>query len=96
MGGPNMLTYKKQYGMGGDKENKPNLENLKLKALDRVQTFQPILARGGMDHLIEFIPESDPPKLRWNLGVLQQLDIGQLISIAGVLENRMEIQTRQY
>lgn len=96
MAGINILKHERQYGFGGDSENKPSMEDLKTKALKRVQTFQPILARGGMDHLIDFIPESDPPKLKWRLEVLQQLDIGQLISIAGVLENRTELQTRSY
>lgn len=95
MSGPNILKHDRQYGMGGSREY-TSLGDLKTNALKRVQTFQPILARGGMDHLIDFIPESDPPKLKWKLEVLQQLEIGQLLSIAGVLENRMEMQTRKY
>lgn len=74
----------------------PSLDEIKKKQLDKIVKMEPILARSGLDHLIEFIPESDPPKLRWNPRVLQQLDIGQLVSVYNVLDNRLELQTRKY
>jgi len=95
MGGPNILKYERFHSIGVHKDG-PELKTLKDKALENVQLMEPILARGGLDHLINFIPNIDPPKLQWNLQVLQQLDIGQLLSIRGVLENRLELQTKTY
>lgn len=80
----------------GDFKGEPTLEEIKEDVLKRVIEKQPILARGGMDYLIGFIPESDPPKLQWKLDTLRQLSIGHLLSINGVLENRLEFQTRTY
>lgn len=91
----NILKNEHFHSIGEFKDG-PTLEELKKKAVERVKKFEPILARNFADHLIEFIPESDPPKLRWNLITLQQIDIGQLITIAGVLENRFEFQTRKF
>lgn len=91
----NILKNERFHSMGA-KYGGPSLEQLKKEAIQRVVDQEPILARGGLDHLIGFIPESDPPKLMWLLNILQQLDIGQLLSIAGLLENRFESQTRKY
>lgn len=80
----------------GDFKGEPTLEEIKKEVLQKVIDQEPILARGGMDYLISFIPESDPPKLQWKLDTLKQLSIGHLISIKGVLENRLELQTKTY
>lgn len=91
----NIIKNERFHSLGA-KNDGPTLEQIKEKALANVIENEPILARGGMDYLIEFIPELDPPKLRWKLEVLKGLSIGHLLSINAVLENRFDIQTRTY
>ena len=69
---------------------------IKERTLKQVLNIKPILARGHMDHLIEFNPESDPPTLTWKSALLIQMQIGDLMMLKNLLENRMEEQQRTY
>lgn len=82
----------------GTYEGTPTLEKLKEQALSWVLELEPILTRSfkWYDHLVEFDPQSDPPKLRWKVELLKQSSIEYLIGVKTLLEKAKEEQTKKY
>lgn len=94
--GPNIIPeYRKQFDFGVDRPTEPIgviLERLKSKIL----SMPPILARGVYDHLIGFKEDSDPPVVEWLPKALESFEIGELVMIKNLLDNKLEIQIRKY
>lgn len=95
MGGPNILKHEKFHSIGV-KFDSPTIEQLKEQSLLDTLNFQPILARGYYDHLIELDPDSNPPTVRWKLDLLKQSNLEYLRDIRVILEKVIEGQTKTY
>lgn len=99
--GPNLIKYEKQYNINGKKtmtkeQAQEELSIIKFKIISQLIDLEPILARGACDHLIEFVPESDPPILQWKKELLSTMDIGVLMGVKNLMENRKEFQIKRY
>lgn len=93
MAGPNYIKYEKQYSIGVNHEC-PTLEEIKKEYLKKVMDMPAILARNTINHLIEY--DEQTLKVRWKEDLLSQLDTCVLIMIKGLLENKLELETKTY
>jgi len=93
----NILKNDHFYSIGIYKDS-PTLEELKKDRLNILLSMEPILTRAVSyyNHLVEFDPKSDPPKLRWKIDILEQSSIDYLRSICTILEKILEEQTKKY
>lgn len=99
MSGPKIITYNKQYGMGGEQTEKTATEIFREQMINsrkRVLELHPILARGYFDGLIQYKENSDPPILEWKEDLINELPWERLYDIWMMCEKVKEEQTRQY
>lgn len=87
----NLLKHEKFHSIGVN-FNGPKLEEIKQRAVDEVLKVPPILARGDVDHLVEFKDE----KLIWKENLLQEMQIGDLMMLRILMSNKLEQQKSTY
>jgi hypothetical protein len=95
MSGPNMLKHEKFHSIGIH-TNTPTLEEIKENVLNRLLSYEPVLARAKdwYSHLIEYDPQSDPPKLRWKIDILKQSSIDYIMGVTTYIDKVKEEQTK--
>lgn len=89
----NLLSSSRSHSIGVNFKG-PTIEELKEDYLNKVLKIKPILARGVMDHLIEFDQETSIVK--WKEDLLKELSVSNLMMLKTLLENRMDNQQRTY
>lgn len=89
----NVLKSDRNHSIGVSFDS-PKLDEIKEKVLGQVLKLEPILARGVMDHLIEY--DQETVKAKWKVELLKEIKIGDLLMFKTLLENRKEQQVRRY